>query len=420
MKVRLRLLEQALKIDLVYLIKGNFWLSAGRAIGIGSGILLTYAFANLLPAEKFGAYKYVLSIYTIISSFSLLGIGAVVINSAARGQDGILRPAIKKSLLWSIPGSLAALAIGAYYLIQGNFTLGISLFVVAVTNPLLNSLGNYKPFLQGKKDFRTAAIFGIPRTMIPVLSIIICLLFTESVVIIVSVYFLTNTLSTIFIYWLISRKYKIGEAPETDIRPSMSFARHSSLLGFISSVPSQIDQLLLWHFATPAQLALYAFAVAPVREMRNLAENLFPLITPKFAVRSYEEVKSNLPLRIKQLFLTITPLTAIYILLAPFIFKIFFPQYMEAVLFSQIFALSLLFQPRNLFEALLIAHERVKERYIATGISHAVRIALFVALIPTYSIIGAIASNLIADLLNFLILGRLITRGRGAVRTDQS
>ena len=61
--------EKYLKTDLVYLSRGGFWLSIGQGVAMLSGFFLSTAFANLLPKESFGTYKFILSGVAILGIF---------------------------------------------------------------------------------------------------------------------------------------------------------------------------------------------------------------------------------------------------------------------------------------------------------------------------------------------------------------
>ena len=55
----LRKTEKYTKTDMVYLASGGFWLSIKTALSILIALSLSIAFANLLPKETFGEYKYI-------------------------------------------------------------------------------------------------------------------------------------------------------------------------------------------------------------------------------------------------------------------------------------------------------------------------------------------------------------------------
>ena len=69
----LRWSEKWTKTDMIYLARGGFWLTLGQVISSLSAFLLAIAFANLLPKETYGEYKYILSIASILAIPTLTG-----------------------------------------------------------------------------------------------------------------------------------------------------------------------------------------------------------------------------------------------------------------------------------------------------------------------------------------------------------
>src|SRR3990167_2906047 len=90
-------------------------------------------------------YKYILSLADVIGVFTLTGLTTAVTRAAARGCDGSLGTAFKRSLTWSISMLVIAGALGAYYLTQGNALLGIGLLVIGATMPLIVAASLYRP-----------------------------------------------------------------------------------------------------------------------------------------------------------------------------------------------------------------------------------------------------------------------------------
>ena len=98
----LRKSEKYTKTDMVYLAKGGFWITAGQAISSGSIFLLAITFANLIPQETYGTYKYVLSITGILSILTLRGMDTTVLQAIARNFEGVLLPVLKTKIKWQI------------------------------------------------------------------------------------------------------------------------------------------------------------------------------------------------------------------------------------------------------------------------------------------------------------------------------
>lgn len=400
----LRWSEKWTKTDMVYFASGNFWLLGGRFIAIITGMGLSVAFANLLPKETFGTYKYVISLAGILSAFSLTGMGTSVVRSVAQGFDSIIKKSFWTSFKWSLAGTSTLSIIGSiYYFINGNNTLGIALLFIALTYPILGSGGMATSFLHGKKDFKRLTTLGIPRNILSIFIILIALLISKNVLVIIGTYFISNAIISLSYYLYVLKIYKPDTNnidKEVEIE-NKRYARHLSVMGFFSLVASEIDKLLLWHFAGPVQVAIYSLALTPVNELKNLTENIFPLALPKFANKDISEVKKRIPFRILQMTLIILPIIIIYILLVPFLFKFLFPKYMESIIYTQLLALILILQSKGFIETLFTAHAKVKQKYLTTFVSSLFKIILFVILIPQYGILGIIYSVLLSELLSY-------------------
>lgn len=399
----LRWSERYTKTDMVYFVSSNFWLTGGRLLAVMSGLALTVVLANALDPTTFGIYKYVLAGAAFIAAFSLTGLNPAVARAVAQGNRNIVPHAFRMGVLWSLPASLIALGVGAYYLSQGNVPLGVGFLLVSLTTPLTNNLGMTKAVFQGLGDFKTGTLYWIPRALFPVAALIATVLITENVVVILCVYFLSNALAAWALYRATIAKANIQDVPQDTEEVSL-YGKHMSVLGFLLQVGNQIDQLLLWHFAGPVQLAIYAFALAPVREFRNFSENFFPIIFPKFAARSVEELRTSIPLRTRQMLLVCIGMALVYFVLAPTFFAILFPQYLAAVFASQLLALGLVFQPRGVMETAILTHGKTRLRYYTVVSSQVIKIALLVVCIPLWGIMGAVVALLASDAIATAIL----------------
>ena len=133
----LRWTEKWLKTDMVYFSRGGFWLTAGQMFSSLSAFLLSIAFANLLPKETYGTYKYVLSIASILSIPTLSGMTTSLAQAIASGSDGSFIPAVKARIKWGLLGALASLILASYYFYQADTTLTISFLMAAVFLPFM-------------------------------------------------------------------------------------------------------------------------------------------------------------------------------------------------------------------------------------------------------------------------------------------
>ncbi|MFC1801910.1 oligosaccharide flippase family protein [Patescibacteria group bacterium] len=398
----LRWSEKYTKTDMIYFTSGNFWLLLGQIIPTAVGISLTIAFANLLPKEVFGTYKYVLSIAGFLSAFSLTGMWTALLKDVAQGREGVIKSAFWISFRWSLGASAIALILATYYFVKGNLVLGISSSLIALSLPILNSGSLYPAFLSGKKDFKLFSVTRILSGVIITGTMIATLFVTQNIIIIITAYFIITTAVSLSFYLFTVNKYKTIK--EAISKETLRYAKHLSFMGILGRLADHLDKLLLWHFAGPIQLAIYTFATKPIIELRGLLGNVFPLALPKFSNKSIDEVYKNLPLRMLQSIIIIIPIIILYVVLAPFLFKYVFPEYTEAIIYSQLFSLILLLEPKGFIGTALVAHAKVKEQYILNITGSVSKILLLIFLLPTFGILGAIIALIGSEIFIAIVL----------------
>ena len=392
----LRKSEKYTKTDMVAFFVANFWINIGRVMSIATGMILTIAFANLLTPEQFGTYKYVLAIAGTIVAFSLNNISGALMRALAQGKKHVIPSVVNSAMLWSLPASILTLAVSAYYFYQGNEQLGFALVFVSAANTLGNGYGLSKSILIATGEFKNNTLISIPRTLFPVACVLLALVLTGNVTWVLFAYFASNTLAAYAQYRWSLWHLKVVSS-DKDVAETVTYGKHLSILGFFVLISSQIDQLLLWHFTGPTALAVYTLALAPVKELRNLLDNVLSIAFPKIAVRTEEEVRKMMPLRVRQLFIISIVATISYVAFAPLLFTYVFPKYISAILVTQVLSLLILFQWRGLIDTYIITHGAVKKRYIAILSSQVVEFVLFCTLIPFFGLWGAVWATVLSE-----------------------
>jgi len=384
--------------------RGGSWLSLAKGVGLFSSLLFAVAMANLIPPEVFGNYKFVLSVAGIIGAFSLTGMGTAIIQAVARGFEGALRSGTTAYLRWSFGIVVLSLCASVYYFVNGNNVLGTAFLIVAIGNPLLIGFSFFSQFLSGKKDFKIQSIFDSIADIVPVLCLVGTVFLTNNPILIVLVYFLSGMGINLLLQYATIKKYKPGDNTDPQTIP---YAKHLSLMGIMGKVGENIDKVLIFHYLGAAQLAIYAFAQTPIAQLKLLNDIPAKLALPKLSERNFLELKESLPRKIFLLVGIMLCIVAAYIAIAPFLFQLLFPAYLESVIFTQILALSLIFVPGTMFNEALTAHMRKKELYISQTILPIVKIGLFLLLLPAFGIWGAIAATIISQFLMFILYAYL-------------
>ena len=368
----------------------------GRFVSIGIGLILTTAFANLLSQQAYGTYQYILAAASIVGAFTLNNMSGALMRAVAQGKQHVVPALVRTMMLWSVPASIVSAGIGAYYLLHNNQALGWGFLFIAVFNVVSNGYGLAKSVIIAKGEFKKSFWYALPRTLFPVVVIIGTLLITKNVIWIVLAYFLSNALGSWAQYLWTIRRFNI-KASNADVKEAVTFSKHLSVLGFFVLISGQIDQILLFHFAGAATLAIYALALAPVTEARNLLDNFLTILFPKMAAKAKEEARSSISLRLKQLTFAAIALMIVYIGAIPLLFKFLFPKYLPSIFISQVLALIILFEPRGVIDTYIVAHGEIKKRYVAVLSSQAIEFALFCVLIPLFGLWGAVWATILSE-----------------------
>jgi O-antigen/teichoic acid export membrane protein len=380
--------------DNVYLAKFGSFLSLGNIISTGASLVLSMAFARFLPKEVYGNYRYLLSIMTIIGIFALPGMEDAIVQAVANRYEGCLKKAFKQRVRWAFLGSLACLIVGGYFFFRSNYILTISFAIAAVFFPLMESLGTYLAYLGGKKLFGIQVTYSTLTQIIASAGIIITIFFSKNLIILVSVYFLLNTLLRGLFFLITIKKFQPNQDCDNEF---IKFGKNLTFLRVVHTIAGQLDRLLLFQFLGPIQLAIYSFANLPASEANLFLKNLRLLALPKMASRPHEEIKKTLIKKVIKATVLVIPFVALYIFLAPYIFKIFFPQYMDSVFYSQLIFLVIAFSPASVIALTFQAKMMKKELYNFSIISPLVSIVLTIILIIPYGVIGAIVAQLVSQ-----------------------
>lgn len=241
----LRWSEKWTKTDMVYLARGGFWLTSGHIVSMISGVLLAIAFANLLPKETYGIYKYVLSIASILAIPTLSGMNTAINRSIAQGYEGSFVKALKTKIRWGLLGGLTSIGLAGYYYVNGDTILTLSFLIVAMFLPFMNSLSLYQSILVGKKEFKLFSKYNVIINIIVAITMVAILFFTNNILLVIFSYFIAYTLLHAIFLKVTLQKFALNNKIDPT---TISYGKHLSLMGIISIVAGQIDKILIFHY----------------------------------------------------------------------------------------------------------------------------------------------------------------------------
>lgn len=381
---------------MAYVIHGVGWLGSARLLSSAFSFVLVIAFANLLPAETYGTYSYVMAAVSIVVLTSLPGIESSLLRSVARGFEGSLFVAQRARLKWSSIGTTSLLVLSFYYWLQGNMVLGSSFLVSAVLFPFFVSFTQFSSYLNGKKLFRDLALHNLTVKFLFAIGLSSALIVTDNVAALVAVNMVIIALTGFILTRNIITKHKVKLNTHFDTE-LIGYGKHLTVMSILETIGRYMDKILLWHFFGPVHVAVWAFAYSPIQIAQAMVKRtLVPLALPKFSQNNFLQTKQQLPAKVIKLFLLLTPFAAGYALIAPILFEYFFAQYLDSVSYSQILVVLILLIPFNFFSGFLFAQARKRDLYIIKISFGITLVTALIVFIPLWGLWGAVAAHIMA------------------------
>jgi O-antigen/teichoic acid export membrane protein len=400
----LRWSEKYTKTDMVYLAHGGFWINLGSVSVSLFSFFLYLAFARFLPQDIYGTYQYLLSLGTIVGAFTLTGMNSAITRAVARGYEGTVNASIPFQLRWGLLPLLGSCALGAYYFLHGNHTLGFGLILIGIFVPLNNALNSYGAWITGRKDFRSAFIFNLFTNLLFYPALILAAFFSKEALILLIANLLSQAVALAVGYRLAEKKYR----PNTDVDPdAFSFGGHLSIMGAFGTVVSQIDNVLTFHLLGANALAIYSFATALPDRIASLVKFIPSIALPKLATRDKAELRSSLWPKVLWALSASTIIALLYMLIARAFYTLFFPAYIASVPYSMLYALIIIPMIGGVFTSALTAHRSIRALYILNSIIPTLQLVCMIIGVLLFGLWGLIIAKIATTSLQF-ILGALL------------
>jgi len=399
----LRWSEKYTKTDMVYLASGGLWSIIGQLIAAVVALSVSVAFAHLVPKDVYGNYKYILTVVGVLSIFSLSNLSTAIAQSAARGYDGALPQGFRANLRWSVLIFIGSILLSAYYLFFGNYTLSFGILLGGLVTPLLTGVNLAGSFLNGKQDFARATMyFGIIGVLVPALALVAAILITKNLLILITVYFLSNLAVDGYFYVRTMRLYKVHEG-KFDAE-MLSYGKHLSVMAFVGGIAGSVDQLLLFHYGGAVNLAIYAFSIGIIDQVKGPGKMLDKMMQARFSNRSSHHIEATMEHKMLWLLATATAGVAVFYVIAPGLYKILFPLYTDAVPFARIYALTLLGFGAVPIGSYFAAHKKIREQYISNLSGSLIQIVTMVIGVIFWGIWGLVVARAFSSMLNAITM----------------
>jgi O-antigen/teichoic acid export membrane protein len=407
----LRWSEKYTKTDMVYLVTTGFWFNLGTVLISLFSLALYVVFARFVPKEVYGTYQYLLSIAAIASTFTLTGMNSAVSQAVTRGYEGTLKASIRVQLLWNLVPAAGALIGAIYYFAAGNVLLAAGFVLIAIATPVVNAYNTYNALLVGKKDFRRSFFYSLALN-VPYygLLMLVAVAWPYVIALLLANLFI-NTGMAVVLY----RRTLAVEQPNDAVDESaFSYGKHLTAINALSSIAGQIDNILVFHYLGPLELAIYSFATAVPDRLAGFFRFFGSVAFPKFVTKSEDEIRATIGPKLLHVTVLGFIAAALYALCAPLFFHIFFPQYGASVLYSQLYALSMAGVAGNIALSALISQRRTRDLYLLNIALPLIQVVLLVAGLLWWGLWGLIVGKIASSVLSAAFTAALLLFRRTA------
>ncbi len=394
--------------DASYIARSNWWLNLHTTVTLVLSFGASVLFANLLPKAEYGMYQYLLSILALLTALTLTGMNSAITRSVAQGHEGSLRASIRPQLLWSLLSVAAALTFSGYYALRGNSMLAVGSLLIAVALPIVTTFNSYGAYLAGKQAFRSYFVISTTANILYYACIVaVVLLFPDALALLFANLLITS-ICAVIAYAYTVWKYKPASARDPDLT---TYGQHLSFLNFFGTVAAQIDNFLVFHFLGPVQLAVYSIATLIPERLGGFLKNLTTSMLPRFSEQSFATIRASLFRTAIAIALAISVIVMLYAAVLPLLFSLVYPQYAEAIPYSQVFALTLFVAVGNFIGTPLMAHRRLRRIYALNTVLPIIQIVLQVGGILLWGLWGLIFARIATTALFILATIPLIRIG---------
>ena len=275
------------------------------------------------------------------------------------------------------------------------------------------------PYLNGKKRYASLLVFSLLVYFV-IAAVMIVLAFLSVHAYILALTWITlHAFSFLFLYLFILRKEseeKAASYEETDVQ------EYGILLSIIT-IPSTIlfyaERLFVFHILGAPALALYSIALIFPSQLRGIAKNIQSIALPSLSNKQeFTQKKDVFRMQYYASFLILLSGSAVLFVVLPYLYQIFFPQYVHALFFTRLLIIVILFESlASVFLSVLRAQRATKLLFFLNTAQVVVGTPLILFGLFKYGMTGFIIIKGILSLL-MLLLTWLSARRVIVAKTD--
>ncbi len=361
--------------------------SANIFASIIAGLFWLYL-ANIVTKTEYGEIGYLISLVSIASAVSILGLGATILVYEPK-KESVFTTSYVVILISS---SLAGIVT---YVISQNFI--VSLLVIAMTS--------FTIILQGLLSRKNYRHFSINKILKASISIFLALLFYY--IFGINGIFLGYIIGSLVILVELKTLVKDQKIKFSILKQKIKFMlpAYSNRLLDVSFVWG--DKLLIGSIFGLSMLGSYFFAAQYLFLLQTIPLSIFQYLVPQES-----EGKKNKNIKIFSIILA-SLIAVISYLTLPFFVGTFFPNFEESIELMQIFSLAVIPITISQIQITQFLGKEKSQMVLIGGVFQTTIYLLFVVLLGNYFGLRGIAIGLVISVIIRIILNLLIAKRLG-------
>jgi len=248
------------------------------------GLLMSVALTRLLSVSEYGEYRYLFTIFIIVSFFSLPSSTNAIIRFVPQGFDWSYISLTNLRVKFSLLGSAFFLCIAIVSIFYEKIGSPFIFIIFAICFPIFNSMDLFEYYLQSKIKFKKLNYLQVLRALLRFIFTILICWFTKSAIYTLITFIAVTCIFNLISYVHIKNYFSIKNCKKEfkkEKQKVKSMAINLSLVGLLPMVSTYIDKIAIAKYINTESLAIFTIGILLGETVNGLFKGLLSTLNPK-------------------------------------------------------------------------------------------------------------------------------------------
>ena len=269
---------------LQFIRKHGAWVVLGKVFVSLMSLLLSVFLAKMMSKQEYGSYQYYLSVFLLLSSFSIPGATNAIIKFVAMGYEFTYKQLLKLRFGFSLLASFIFALLSIYNIFLTNATEAIVYFIFSLLFPFYHSFDLFAYYLQAKVQLKRLNQIYVIRSLFQVLVTILAYYLSQSVELAMIAFIASFALINIVMYYNLLTNVSKEDFDTNIAFQAKNMALSLSLVGILKTIVGQIDKVLIFNLINPESLAIYGVGIMIGMTINSLFKAILSSFSAKLVI----------------------------------------------------------------------------------------------------------------------------------------